>query len=570
MAMGEQIVVRFKVRCFVKEECVFECVSAFGLFAPAALAETKGMVPSAAEREAFAGASNCSIELASSRERYRIEKQYELPGPRLLRLDRVTGLWPKGGAQGLGSIRGEKEVRKRDWVFKAHFYQDPVQPGSIGVESIMQLVKLFVLETETIPDGHRSEFESVLVGHEFQWTYRGQVLPKHRRVTVEFEVKARAVHDDGVTVTGEGRLWVDGKKIYQVSQFGTRLRFVSESVLRLERGRTSGAESLLPMETGALRRAFEAKLGTRGPFLQDLFLGLILQFVARFDVADPEEYAALKEKPVLYLANHQVGLESMLFVSLVDVLNRVPCRAIAKDEHRDSWMGRIMRLVREQTGRESIVLFNRADPSALLDLLNGAVGPDGRLTYSLLAHVQGTRALRAGEPTTQVSSALLDLALRCGLPIVPVKFSGGLPREPLSERLDFPFGFGRQSYSIGRIIRADELRSLTLLERKARVIEAINQTGSDLADDAAAQPNEPLARRVAELQSTVGLPLTTAVLMASLESVPQRSRESDALLDGITRLQRGERSPALASIMATLGVTDDQAGSGPPPNSLAR
>lgn len=570
MVLGEQIIVRFHVLCTVRGEKMFECTTTFGSFSPAALADTKGMVPSAAELAAVTQPGHRAEDLAASRERYRVEKRYELPGARLLRLDRVTGIWPRGGAYGLGYIRAEKDVRKRDWVFKAHFYQDPVQPGSIGVESVMQSVRLFMLETEAIPAGHRPEFESILMGHEFDWTYRGQVLPRHKLVTVDFDAKERIVHDDGVTITGDGRLWVDGKKIYSMARFGTRVRFVrcEEPALAAqearaidvkadESGLVTPAEQLRAINIRALRRRFLARFGSPGPVLQDLFLGLIQQFVGGVDVAEPARYAELKDRPVLYLANHQVGVESVLFVALVDALNAVACRAIAKREHRDSWIGRILQVLRAQTGRDSMVLFDRADPNDLLNLLGGMMGKDGRLSHSLMAHVQGTRSLRAGEPTTKVSAALLDLAIRGDLPIVPVRFSGGLPRTPLAQRIEFPTGFGGQRYALGRIILPDELRALGLRDRKARVIEAINGTGLALDAEEPAQPDDAFTARVTELQSTATLTGLSATLIACLERLPERSAETDILLGCIGGASANQPTGDTAILLQSFGIGRD-------------
>jgi 3-hydroxymyristoyl/3-hydroxydecanoyl-(acyl carrier protein) dehydratase len=61
-------------------------------------------------------------------------------------LDRVTGWWPEGGSKGLGYLRAEKDVDPGEWFFKAHFFQDAVQPGSLGVEALCQLLQLCMLE----------------------------------------------------------------------------------------------------------------------------------------------------------------------------------------------------------------------------------------------------------------------------------------------------------------------------------------------------------------------------------------------------------------------------------------
>jgi acyl transferase domain-containing protein/3-hydroxymyristoyl/3-hydroxydecanoyl-(acyl carrier protein) dehydratase len=561
VVLGEQIIVRFHVLCRAGEDRIFECNTTFGSFSPAALADTKGMIPSAAEVAAVTQPAKRCDDLAASRARYRDEKRFELPGPRLLRLDRITGLWPTGGAFGRGYIRAEKDVRKSDWVFKAHFYQDPVQPGSIGVESVMQAVKLFLLETEPIPDGHRPVFESILLGREFEWTYRGQVLPRHKLVTVDFDVKERTLHDDGVTITGEGRLWVDGKKLYHMSRFGTRLRFVPEeppgsSLIVTPRAKAVGAEGLTSdaLNPGALRRTFETRFGAMAPVLQDLFLGLIYQFVGGLQFDDREGFAQIAQRPVLYLANHQVGVESMLFVALVDALTPVSCRAIAKREHGASWIGRILHLLHTQTGRNPMVLFDRANPADLLQLLQAMRTPDGGLPHSLMAHVQGTRSLRAGEPTTQLSSAWIDLALRTNLPIVPVRFSGGLPRSPVAQRLEFPHGLGSQQYTLGRAITPDALRALDLRQRKRRILDAINATGPSLEGEAPAAADETFATRVRAWRESTGVGEIPATLLACLENVPGRSATTDALLNAVQSRPAATPPPETAALLPALGL----------------
>ena len=42
---------------------------------------------------------------------------------------------PDGGPHGLGFVRGVKTVDVNEWFFQAHFYEDPVCPGSLWLES---------------------------------------------------------------------------------------------------------------------------------------------------------------------------------------------------------------------------------------------------------------------------------------------------------------------------------------------------------------------------------------------------------------------------------------------------
>jgi len=520
-AQGQQIILWFTLECTIRGETVYTCATSFGFFTPAALAETKGLPATAAETQAFSLPPNRARALSG--ERFPPEGGYLLPRGRLRRLDRLAGIWPDGGRSGLGYARAEKAVQMDDWAFKAHFFQDPVQPGSIGVESILQLLKLFVSETEALPPGATVQFDTVLFGEEAAWKYRGQVLPHHRLVTVDLDILERVPGPDGIAFAAEGRLWVDGKKIYQLPRIGTRLRLAAAP-------EAGSAPSLAGGDVRGLKAAFARRFGRQGEGLQDLLQAAAQQFVAAVVFADRPQFESLGGRPCLYLANHQVAVESMLFIALVDGLTGIPCRAIAKREHREGWMGAVNRLMRETFGRDPLLLFDRSDQKHLLEILGGFAAELPGCPCSLLAHVQGTRALRAGEPVTMVSSVLIDLALRCDLPIVPVRFAGGLPREAARARLEFPAGFGRQHYFIGRALSSDDLRALNLRERKERVCAAINDLGPPLEAETPGEPDPDFGARVVELGRRPGTSLPGAVLLAGLQKLEVRSAATELVL----------------------------------------
>ena len=145
-----------------------------------------------------------------------------LPARALRMIDEIELLVPDGGPNGLGFIRGVKYVDPHEWFFGAHFYQDPVCPGSLGFESFLQLLKVVALERWGEQLRHTHRFEPILVGREHTWVYRGQITPKNRRVDVEIVVTGI---EDGSspTVTGSGFLKVDGIPIYEMRDVGVRL-----------------------------------------------------------------------------------------------------------------------------------------------------------------------------------------------------------------------------------------------------------------------------------------------------------------------------------------------------------
>jgi len=143
-----------------------------------------------------------------------------MPANALRMIDRVETYVPDGGTEGLGFIRGVKEVNPDEWFFKAHFYQDPVCPGSLGIESFLQLVKFIALDRwRHFSDNHRFE---LIIDEPHHWIYRGQVTPENKKIEVE-AVVTKIVDTPVPTIYANGFLKVDGLYIYQMENFGFRL-----------------------------------------------------------------------------------------------------------------------------------------------------------------------------------------------------------------------------------------------------------------------------------------------------------------------------------------------------------
>jgi 3-hydroxymyristoyl/3-hydroxydecanoyl-(acyl carrier protein) dehydratase len=129
-------------------------------------------------------------------------------------IDRVELFVPDGGPNGLGFLLGARDVDPEEWFFKAHFYQDPVCPGSLGLESLVQLLK--VAAVERWGGGPRTRFRAMPEAAR-NWTYRGQITPANRRVEVRAVVTAR--DDAARRLTADGFLFADGRVIYQMNDF---------------------------------------------------------------------------------------------------------------------------------------------------------------------------------------------------------------------------------------------------------------------------------------------------------------------------------------------------------------
>ncbi|MCO4744207.1 MAG: polyketide synthase dehydratase domain-containing protein [Proteobacteria bacterium] len=153
-------------------------------------------------------------------------------------IDRVVCADATGGASGLGFYAAEVDVDPDAWFFTAHFHQDPVMPGSLGIEGLGQLA-VFAL-------GGEGPFETPTSGSKLDWKYRGQVTRDRKLLRLEIEVTERT--DDGLVCTGW--LTADGTPIYSVE--GLAVRRVEERVIE------SAEAPIRPAPTAALLDTFTA------------------------------------------------------------------------------------------------------------------------------------------------------------------------------------------------------------------------------------------------------------------------------------------------------------------------
>ncbi|NLF97871.1 MAG: type I polyketide synthase [Candidatus Riflebacteria bacterium] len=208
---------------------IYEGSTTFGFFSEEALANQVGLrgvelyEPSAAEKQRHV---DFPLEIVSplNPEDTRVDTMngLTLPGKCYLMLDRIELCIPDGGPAGLGFIRGTKKVDPGEWFFKAHFFQDPVIPGSLGLESFIQLMKVAAIKRwgQQLA-GRNCHFEPIAVGLKHSWSYRGQVIPKDDLVTVDACITR--VDDADHLLVAEGFLKVDGRIIYSMKEFGLRV-----------------------------------------------------------------------------------------------------------------------------------------------------------------------------------------------------------------------------------------------------------------------------------------------------------------------------------------------------------
>jgi len=217
---GGPILVSFSATVRLGRERVFDLETAFGFFVAGDLKLQPGLPTSDAQVRALTAASAHRFAIPAA--------DRQAGGAHIGMLDEVTGLWPDGGAAGLGRARAWQRVDPDAWYFKAHFVRDPVQPGALGLQAMLELLERFAVHRDPARPVARPRFETQALGETIAWKCRGQVLPESQETFVEIDVTRVAADDRGLWLVADGSLWVDGTRIYQATGLSTRMATVEE------------------------------------------------------------------------------------------------------------------------------------------------------------------------------------------------------------------------------------------------------------------------------------------------------------------------------------------------------
>lgn len=131
-----------------------------------------------------------------------------LPTPPFLMVDRISEVSASGNR---GKIVAEKNVKLDDWFFQCHFKDDPVQPGSLGLDAVWQLVGFYCAWSGAIGAGRALGCGEVL--------FDGQIRPRNQLVRYEVEIRRMTILPDsgaGIAV-GDAAVFVDEQKIYTIT-----------------------------------------------------------------------------------------------------------------------------------------------------------------------------------------------------------------------------------------------------------------------------------------------------------------------------------------------------------------
>jgi len=197
--------------------------STFGYFTSQALSSQAGLdrgAPPAKWHEAQP--TSPLVRLAGNRTAApRTNSMLSLPTRQLAFLDDVL-VNVHGGTHGLGYAYATNKVDPNDWYFACHFFQDPVMPGSLGLETIVQAMQAYALQAG-LSNGMRAPRFGLVENHTMIWKYRGQVLSDSSNVAVEVHITQVDRIGDDVMIHADASLWKDTLRIYEFKNVGVRI-----------------------------------------------------------------------------------------------------------------------------------------------------------------------------------------------------------------------------------------------------------------------------------------------------------------------------------------------------------
>ena len=226
--MGSTIIQTFEFELSVLDVVLYSGRTVFGYFDKAALANQVGL-----DKGRRIAAWHRSSPAAQAPERKRVREpavrtalaprrgpHYALGRDRLNLID-YAEVVPGGGRYGAGYVYGERDIDAQDWFFPCHFHQDPVMPGSLGLEAMLELLQVYALWLDLGASLHSPRFDHAL--DQTRWKYRGQITPADARINVELHVRAIEHTPQGLVLRADAELSKDGLRIYTVTGLGLAL-----------------------------------------------------------------------------------------------------------------------------------------------------------------------------------------------------------------------------------------------------------------------------------------------------------------------------------------------------------
>ncbi|WP_054814731.1 hypothetical protein [Nocardia arizonensis] len=213
----------FAYESSVGGEPFYRGTSLFGYFNDEALDNQIGLDGGRETRMWLAGYPHLSSRTIDVAARRRAENPRVACSTGRLALLDTFSVVDGGGSAGLGYLHAVQQIDPSAWYFDQHFYLDPVIPGSLGVETIIQAIQEWAVDTGLDDGLDRPEFV-VPVGVELRWKYRGQFLRTDTPMRFEVHILNVERRPGRVRIIAEASIWKPGMRIYWLEQVPVELR----------------------------------------------------------------------------------------------------------------------------------------------------------------------------------------------------------------------------------------------------------------------------------------------------------------------------------------------------------
>jgi 3-hydroxymyristoyl/3-hydroxydecanoyl-(acyl carrier protein) dehydratase len=219
--LGATVIQHYAFECSMNGELVFDGTTHFGFLSQENLRKQEGLKSMAANIRPFEIPHRFTFLPYPEgpfwpKDKWRMLDEYAVEfykkGKRAPTPDKPPAIW------------GRVAVEPTDWFFEAHFPFDPVWPGSLGLESFLQLAKVLAA-LRYFPDTSLEKPPKAFFGPQpgllHNWLYRGQILPTAKECLLSLNLTGETRSDRAFSF--QGMLWVDGLPIYHVENFTVAL-----------------------------------------------------------------------------------------------------------------------------------------------------------------------------------------------------------------------------------------------------------------------------------------------------------------------------------------------------------
>ncbi|MCL1112610.1 3-hydroxyacyl-[acyl-carrier-protein] dehydratase FabA [Shewanella basaltis] len=141
------------------------------------------------------------------------QPHYRLAGGQLNFID-TAEIVNNGGKYKQGYLAASRTIDPSDWFFQFHFHQDPVMPGSLGVEAIIELMQTYAITNDLGAGFTNPKFGQIL--SDIKWKYRGQINPLNKQMSLDVHISAVKDENGKRIIIGDANLSKDGLRIYEV------------------------------------------------------------------------------------------------------------------------------------------------------------------------------------------------------------------------------------------------------------------------------------------------------------------------------------------------------------------